>query len=85
MRLQKKNARVKLVIQTKFALNMAKMASLFGMAIQQLTRNQKPGLPVSHLRCWNTGKSPVRLTSTLKLVLVHGENCVMENRRETSL
>ena len=47
---------------------MAKMASLFAMTIQQLTRQPKtPGLPVSHLRCWNTGKSPVRLSSTLKL------------------
>jgi hypothetical protein len=44
VRLQKKNARVKLVIQTKFALNMAKMASLFGVAIQQLTRKPKTRL-----------------------------------------
>jgi hypothetical protein len=44
VRLQKKNARVKLVIQTKFALNMAKMASLFGMAIQQLTHKPKTRL-----------------------------------------
>jgi hypothetical protein len=37
--LQKKNAPVKLLIQTKFALNIAKIASLFAMAIQQ--PNQK--------------------------------------------
>ena len=62
MILQRNNARVKLLIQTKFALNMAKMASLFAMTIQQLTRKPKKlGLPVSQLRCWNTGKSPVRL------------------------
>jgi hypothetical protein len=39
MSLQKKNASVKLLIQTKFALNIAKIASLFAMAIQQ--PNQK--------------------------------------------
>ena len=39
--LQRKNARVKLLIQTKFALNMAKMASLFAMTMQQLTRKPK--------------------------------------------
>jgi hypothetical protein len=60
--LQRKNARVKLLIQTKFGLNMAKMASLFAMTIQRLTlKPKKLGLPLSHLRCWNIGKSPVRL------------------------
>jgi hypothetical protein len=39
--LQKKNARVKLPIQTKFALDMAKMAPLFAMTIQRLTRQPK--------------------------------------------
>jgi hypothetical protein len=39
--LQKKNAPVKLLIQTNIALNMAKMASLFDMTIQQLTRKPK--------------------------------------------
>ena len=48
MSLQKKNASVKLLILAKFALNIAKIRSLFAMAIQQL--NQKnPGLPVSLL------------------------------------
>jgi hypothetical protein len=46
--LQKKNASVKLLIQTKFALNIARIASLFAMAIQLLNQ-KKPGLPVSLL------------------------------------
>ena len=36
MSLQKKNASVKLLIQPKFVLNIAKIGSLFAMAIQQL-------------------------------------------------
>jgi hypothetical protein len=41
MSLQKKNASVKLLIHTKFALNIAKIASLFAMAIRQLVRRPK--------------------------------------------
>jgi hypothetical protein len=36
-----KNAPVKLLIQTKFAPGMAKMAPLFAMTIQRLTRQPK--------------------------------------------
>jgi hypothetical protein len=68
--LQKKNAPVKLLIQTNIALNMAKMASLFDMTIQQLTRKpKKTGLASvtsSLLEYW---QKSVRLYqySTLKL------------------
>lgn len=41
MSLQKKNAPVKLLIHTNFALNMDNMAYLFAMVIQQLTRKPK--------------------------------------------